>query len=212
MDGLFSLFPTCPTENLPKQSTSGVAGLTALSTSATASGYQQLANLSYAESTFVCPSYWLAEAYSKIGKKGFKIQYSVPIALHSYDEIALFGNMRLPIHGDDFVEALQTIVGRFVKMGTPSFSSNIVSSRSESLENWPTFTAPHYKMVNSNQTGGKKVPVNSTLDPRLHGICASWYIGPGLRNSFETVNGRGWEGGRGLRCDFWRSIAGKAPL
>jgi carboxylesterase type B len=179
--------------------TFGNSGLTALRTSATASGYQQLANLIYAESTFVCSSYWLAGAYNTGEKKGFKAQYSIPIALHSYDGIALFGNTRFPIHSDEFVVAIQRIFGNFVKTGGPG-------------DGWPVFTAPEYSMMNLNETGGREVPVNATLDSVLTGVNATWYVGPGLENKFDIVDGWTWEGGRGGRCEYWRGIAGKVPM
>lgn len=30
-------------------------------------------------------------------------------------------------------------------------------------------------------------------------------------NDFSLVNAYTWEGGRGVRCDFWRSMAGIVP-
>ena len=35
--------------------------------------------------------------------------------------------------------------------------------------------------------------------------------GEGLRNAFELVDADAWEGGRGARCDFWRSIGRLVP-
>jgi hypothetical protein len=37
------------------------------------------------------------------------------------------------------------------------------------------------------------------------------YRDPGLTNNFTLVNAYTWEGGRGYRCDFWRSMAGIVP-
>jgi carboxylesterase type B len=48
-------------------------------------GQQQRADNIYAEMTFVCPSYWLAEAFSDEGRTIFKYQYSVPVATHGAD-------------------------------------------------------------------------------------------------------------------------------
>ncbi|KAF2825079.1 alpha/beta-hydrolase [Ophiobolus disseminans] len=180
-----------------RHATSGTSSPSALGTSATASGYQQLANLVYAESTFVCPSYWLAQAYNTEGKRGFKKQFSVPIALHGYDGVALFGNTRLSIHGDELVSALQSAIGRYVRTGDPG---------------WLPYTSPEYPMFNVNQTGGREVPVESTLDPSLNTLGASWSIGPDLHVDFSIVNGYTWEGGRGARCEFWKQIAAKVPM
>ena len=32
--------------------------------------------------------------------------------------------------------------------------------------------------------------------------------GAGLRNDFKLVDAYTWEGGRGARCEFWRSMGG----
>ena len=34
---------------------------------------------------------------------------------------------------------------------------------------------------------------------------------PGLKNQFDVVNAYTWEGGRGIRCDFWRSVGIVVP-
>ncbi|KAF2029859.1 carboxylesterase type B, partial [Setomelanomma holmii] len=212
VDDLLSRYSTPDAQNeLPKQATSGNTGATALECSALATGYQQIANLIYAESTFVCPSYWLAEAYNAGDKKGYKMQYSVPIALHGYDGIALFGNTKLPNQGADLVKAIQAIVGSFVTTGTPFIALDIAVLKYGGTKDLPAFTAPVYAMLNLNQTGGQEVPVNSTLDPRLNDVGASWYVEPDLRNAFSVVNGWEWEGGRGDRCEYWREIAAKVP-
>lgn len=45
----------------------------------------------YAETTFVCPSYWMAEAFSDLPRVSYKYQYSVVPALHGTDVSAYFG-------------------------------------------------------------------------------------------------------------------------
>jgi hypothetical protein len=62
--------------------TLGDSGPTALNQSVFGTGYQQAANNLYAETTFVCPSYWLASAYDAPGKQAWKYQFSVPPAEH----------------------------------------------------------------------------------------------------------------------------------
>ena len=37
------------------------------------------------------------------------------------------------------------------------------------------------------------------------------YMGPGLRNNFSLANAYTWEGGRGVRCDFWRAMGVIVP-
>lgn len=168
---------------------------------ATAKGYQQIANKIYAEATFICPSYWLAEAHNGKGKKGWKMQYSIPIALHGYDAIALFGNNLQPVQGEEFVAGLQRIVGDFIRTGTPG-----------DVEEWTPFKSPNWDMLNLNQTGGVEVDVNSALDLGLNGMGLKWMIGPGLKKEFVVENGCGWDGGRGERCAFWKAVAGQVPM
>ena len=36
-------------------------------------------------------------------------------------------------------------------------------------------------------------------------------VGPTLRNDISLVNAYTWEGGRGYRCDFWRSVGPIVP-
>lgn len=45
----------------------------------------------YAELTFVCPSYWMAEAYSGKGRTSYKYQFSALPATHGLDIAAYFG-------------------------------------------------------------------------------------------------------------------------
>ncbi|KAH7381353.1 carboxylesterase type B [Phaeosphaeria sp. MPI-PUGE-AT-0046c] len=193
-DVLFSRYSISTAgDAVPRFSTSGGEGLTALQTSATASGYQQIANLIYAESTFICPSYWLADSYSTGGRKAYKMQYSVPIALHGYDGIAVFGNLRIENQGDDLVKALQRIVGNFVRTGSPNGPFEIMGMQKQGLG---AFAPPDYPMLNAG----------------LNVLGAKWLVGPGLRNKFTVVNGFDWEGGRGERCEFWRGVADKVPM
>lgn len=50
--------------------------------------------------------------------------------------------------------------------------------------------------------GGMEVgsPINTT-----------YLTGPTLRNDFTLVDAYSWEDGRGMRCDFWRSVASIIP-
>lgn len=75
----------------PLFATLGDTGPTALNQSIFATGQQQRADNLYAEFTFVCPSYWLAAAYSQSSKKAYKYQFSVPPAYHTSDIPGYFG-------------------------------------------------------------------------------------------------------------------------
>lgn len=66
-----------------------------------------------------------------------------------------------------------------------------------------------------NQTGGTLV--NSTVSAgqlyQSYGMFlnTTYYIGPGTQPVFTKANAYTWEGGRGVRCDFWRGLGGIVP-
>ncbi|KAF2729424.1 carboxylesterase type B [Polyplosphaeria fusca] len=194
-------------DTLPEFDTPGDEGpYTALNVSSVASGQQQRANNLYAETTFVCPSYWLAEAYNGAaasGSAGYKYQYSVPFAVHGIDTYAAFGPV-MPNVGPDFALAFRRIWGNFVRTGDPSISAEVAAGAASNGTGapgwgaWPPFTLYEPRMANLNQTGGVLY-----VDERV-GVPA--YKEPGLRNKLRFVDGYQWEGGRGVRCDFWKSV------
>jgi carboxylesterase type B len=71
----------------PTWATAGDSGATNLNQSTAATGQMQRAIAIYGETTFICPSYWLAEAYSDNmnGGKSWKYQFSIPNAYHGAD-------------------------------------------------------------------------------------------------------------------------------
>lgn len=74
----------------PLWATAGDSGPTHINQSTAATGQQQRAIAMYGETTFICPSYWLAEAYSdnKLGGQGWKYQFTIPNAYHGADGAA----------------------------------------------------------------------------------------------------------------------------
>ncbi|KAL8825770.1 MAG: hypothetical protein Q9191_004216, partial [Dirinaria sp. TL-2023a] len=90
--------------SMPGFATSGTANPTALNESTFGIGQQQRAENVYAETSFVCPSYWLAEAFTNNGRVAYKYQYSVIGAEHGSDVPAIFGPPT-PNQGPDFVKA-----------------------------------------------------------------------------------------------------------
>lgn len=207
--------------------TAGDSGLTSIIMSQIASGHQQRANAILGETTFMCPSYWLATAYNSpsTGHHSWKYQYSIPTGLHGYDLEAYFGPARRN-QGEDFLRTLMTSWGNFVRFGDPSISSSIISgsnstnaSTSHPLESWPEFSFPNPQMANFNQSGGTPydfIAVQTVNEGPLTVVGAenktvTLYSEPGLINEFRLVDAWEWEGGRGLRCDFWRSIAAIVP-
>ncbi|CAG8982167.1 hypothetical protein HYALB_00003602 [Hymenoscyphus albidus] len=206
-----------------KYGTLGVTGPTANEVSAIATGHQQRANNIYGEVTFVCPSYWLAEAYDpNNGHAAYKYQYSVPPALHGMDATAYVGPAAR-YQGPDLLKAFMTIWGNFITGNNPSISSSIAIGASShgnislfstatqlNVTNWPPYTNASPLQLNINQTGGQEftdVGVNFMGEDKN----VTAYEGPGLRNNFTLVNAFDWEGRRGLRCDFWRAMATLVP-
>lgn len=214
--GLLSQYPSSNDElesTSTRFATAGDEGKTALDVSPLATGQQQRAFNIYAESTFVCPSYWLAEAYSSGDRRGYKYQYSVVPALHGSDVAAFLGPPE-SYHGSEFVSSFQQVWGNFIKSSNPSIFDHGAdvdrsngSSRSE-LGDWPIFTAPNRGMANLNQSGG--VVIETTDLPQAP-FNVSIYVDPGLKNDFRIVDGYKWEGGRGNRCNYWRSIWSIVP-
>ena len=195
----------------PLFATTGDNGPTAVNQSDAGSGQQQRADNIYAETTFVCPSYWMVEAYSDKASS-YKYQYSVPVALHGSDVSGYFGPAAKN-QGPDFERAFMTIWGNFITSNNPSITNEIAngaSSNDSSVTNaassWPPFSIYEPYQINLNETGGTLAGV-----PFGTGNNLTEYISPGLSNNFSLVNAYTWEGGRGMRCDFWRSVAALVP-
>ncbi|THX35267.1 carboxylesterase type B [Aureobasidium pullulans] len=185
--------------------TTGDSGPTAINVSSVATGQQQRANNIYAETTFVCPSYWMAESYTGGDRTSFRYQYSVPAAQHGADVSGYFGPAA-PTQGPAFEAAFMSIWGQFVINDNPSIPTNVAGEGGQAAVNFPQFNVWNPLQVNLNQTGGQEVSSNI-----VQGVNATVYVGPGLSNEFEVVNAYDWEGGRGQRCDFWRAVAKIVP-
>lgn len=93
----------------------------------------------------------------------------------------------------------------------PSSIANGASSNDTTAPNpastWPRYSTASPYQINLNETGGQTfslveiAQVGNTTD----------IAGLGLRNAFTLVNAYTWEGGRGTRCDFWRSMGVVVP-
>ena len=197
----------------PDFATAGNSTPTALNQSTYGTGQQQRADNLYAETTFVCPSYWLAEAYSG-GESlmSYKYQFSVIPSNHGADVYAYFGPPEINT-SPDFVRAFQTIWGNFIVNNDPSISAAIANGANSTLTtnpatNWPLYSTAAPFQLNLNETGGTPF-VTQPLGPT--GGNTTEFKEPGLKNAFEVVNAYSWEGGRGKRCDFWRSVGQAVP-
>jgi hypothetical protein len=222
-----------PTVQVPLFSTLGDSGPTALNQSEFGIGQQQRANNLYAETTFVCPSYWLATAYSaKKRGKGWKYQYSVPPSEHGADLDAYYAANREALGygtlSTAFREGVQLIWGRFIIGGDPRLPESVTKNLTTFTNgtetgddlsaggNWPAWKVTgqnpdaRYRMLNLNMTGGHEVEVAQAYgDGTKQNL--TQYAGPGLMADWAVVDAYAWEGGRGKRCDFWANIGAFVP-
>ncbi|KAF2503018.1 carboxylesterase family protein [Lophium mytilinum] len=195
----------------PVFDTLGDTGPTAVNQSGFATGQQQRLFNVFAESTFVCPSYWLAEAFSE----AWKYQYSVVPAYHGAD-LSAYWSDGASVPGTSFIHAFQKIWGSFITQNSPVIS---VADAKDGLANatvpvggygqinWPKYTPQNPNMMSLNTTGGVVTPVVVTDHLKYNVV-----LEPGITNSFKLVNARSWEGGRGDRCNWWKSVAAKVPV
>ena len=179
-----------------KFATNGVSAPTALDVSPVATGQQQRADNIYAEATFICPGYWINDAYSSSARDSYHYQYSVPFGSHGEDVYAFLGPAQ-PNQPASFTSVVRQIWGQFV-LDSPSAVAQAASAL------WVPGTGA--QMANLNTTGGTAYQVTEDF-----GATVTEFENPGVQNSFALVNAYDWEGGRGKRCDFWRSIADKVP-
>ncbi|QSZ29323.1 hypothetical protein DSL72_003837 [Monilinia vaccinii-corymbosi] len=230
LDRLHRIYSIPPTIQGPRFATAGNTGPTALNQSVFAIGQQQRANNLYSESTFVCPAYWMASAFSQ----SWKYEYSVPPAQHGADLNAYYAANRTPLgHGTlspAFRTAAQKIWGRFIVYDDPTLPADVIASITH-LENgtqtgddisaagtgiwpqWSTDESSHAKhqMLNLNMTGGQETPILVTSADGAVMFNVTKNTGSGLRADLAIVDAWDWEGGRGARCEFWVEIGSEVP-
>ncbi|RYC64715.1 hypothetical protein CHU98_g1509 [Xylaria longipes] len=183
-------------------------------------GWQQAANNLYAETTFVCPSYWLADAFggAKGKRKGsWKYQFSVPISSHGADVTPLFDDPNVQGTGMDkvFRTAFQQTWGNFIINGDPTLNTaqvdtaeqgNITAASTGNWLQWGGRPERDY-LLNLNMTGGMPVDTQNQVGDKALDLTS--YIPstdgsyPELEASFNLASGWSWEGGRGNRCQLW---------
>ena len=198
----------------PQFETDGLntGGYNAMNTGPDANGQKQRANNIYAEATFACPAYWLAEGYSgsSSSRASYLYQYSVPLASHGTDVAAIFGpaGPNLP---SDFTTAIRKAWGNFVLTGDPSITNALANGAGSANPNapnpasdWPEWTVSAPKFLNWNTTGGTPYAFTTQW-----GTSAIQYTG-GL-NAISVQNSNTWEAGRGARCNFYRSLGPFIP-
>ncbi len=185
-------------------------------------GWQQAANNLYAEATFVCPSYWMADAFAGVGRKSsWKYQFSVPLSSHAADVAPLITDPKVQGTGMDevFRTAFQQTWGNFVVKGDPTLSTTLAGGvergniTAASTGNWPQWGGRPGRdfLLNLNMTGG--IPVTTTRQVGGSLIDLTSYVPssggsyPELEAVFNLVPGWSWEGGRGKRCQLWVDLS-----
>ncbi len=183
----------------------------------------------------------MSEAYAqRTDYASYRYQYSVPPAEHGSDVSSYFGP-RPPNSSPDFELAFMRklsflyskppsikttllththkieIWGNFVMNNNPSLSALTAngqstgnSSAGNPAANWPQYSSAAPYQMNLNETGGveSKVLYNN---PPSYNLNITDIVEPGLKNDFTLVNAYTWEGGRGVRCDFWRAMGVLVP-
>ncbi|KAI9703399.1 MAG: hypothetical protein M1820_005871 [Bogoriella megaspora] len=216
--------------SIPRFATTGTSDPSALNESTFGTGQQQRANNLYAETTFVCPSYWLAQAYtidspssygsSASEKAAYKYQYSVPAAQHGADLFAegLIAGASAPNVAPEFAFAVQQIWGNLIRFNDPSIPAEIANPDGAAVSattaaqtyngTFPKFDPNNgYKFLNLNETGG--TPYQSTVIGGVPPVTQD--AEPGLKNDITVQDAFTWEANRGARCEFWARYGAKVP-
>ncbi|KAJ5800491.1 CAZyme family CE10 [Penicillium psychrosexuale] len=204
-----------PQDTAPRYDTLGDHGQNALNQSEMATGLQQTVFDIYAESAFDCPSYWLADAFAGNNtKESWKYQYSVTPGYHGADLSAYFSvGATTPTPG--MIHAFQKIWGNFIINDTPVISivdakggadNSTVPEGANGDISWPRWNSNSPVLMNLNTTGG------TTVYEKVTDNLSYWIRqGPGVTNEFSLADASKWEGGRGKRCEFWRSVGPRVP-
>jgi carboxylesterase type B len=202
--------------NAPLYATLGDSGPTTVNQSIAATGQMERAIAIYGETTFICPSYWLAEAYSDNawGGQGYKYQFSPPSAYHGADGAAfLSAPYSTSYYGTDFVYAFQTMYGNFIVNDDPSVPSSIANGVTldptnttfNPLSEFPSYAIYPPRALMDLNTTCPTVTTVGTL-PYCTGTPTEKQ-----RTRFHVADAYTWEGGRGVRCDFWKSMGELVP-
>ncbi|KAM7190819.1 Alpha/Beta hydrolase protein [Rhypophila sp. PSN 637] len=196
----------------PKFDTDGINPPYATSVSGYAVGWQQAANNLYAETTFVCPAYWLADAYAtRQGGKSiyasWRYQFSIPNAFHGSDLQPIFEDPAVANARVDatFKRGFQSIWAQFITKQDPGLYPDIINAdggvgktalSAASRDNWWP-----WGYVGGNQRDAERPRywhmLNMNVTTAADGkVKADWKI----------VDGRKFEGNRGARCDLWAKL------
>ena len=202
---LYRLPEGTPASGGPRFDSNGLTPPFATAVSNHTSGWQQAANNLYAETTFVCPAYWLAAAYSGDinangrAKRAWRYQYSVPNAFHGTDMAPLLDDSATANPGKmnvGFRTAFQTIWANFIASGDPTLG---LSGSVRGLVDGDDVAAASTATWGPWTKGGAMLNLNVTNSVPY-------------RARFNVVDGDKWEGGRGERCALWAKLGAIANL
>ena len=157
----------------------------------------------------------MAEAYTGNGRTSYKYEFSVLPGVHGADVNGYLGPLgKVPYLSADFQRAFMQIWGNFVTQSNPSIPASVAAGSSSGTtttnvaSQWPAFSvAEPYQLV-LNQTGGQLFTDTSRT---MAAADTTYLVQPGLVNNFTLGNTYTWEDGRGVRCDFLRSMADMIP-
>ncbi|KAI0155385.1 alpha/beta-hydrolase [Hypoxylon sp. FL1284] len=220
MTSIFELYALSPNASAVLVDTDGEHAPFSTTNSQWAAGWQQVALNMKAETTFVCPSYWLADAFARKGAAGsWRFQLSVPPAHHGLDLEVLVVPKDTVGKGMDQVlrTALHQVWGNFVVRGDPSLtpaqmdaadSGNVTAGGSGAWPQWAGVPGQNW-MLNMNMTGG--VPTNESYAPAGAPINVTIYepgddASPPMEAAFTMAEGSSWKDGRGERCRLWAEL------
>ncbi|GAB1318467.1 Carboxylic ester hydrolase [Madurella fahalii] len=188
----------------PKFDSDGLHPPYATHVSAFAVGWQQAANNLYAEATFVCPSFWLGDAYvpdsaALADRAGWRYQFSIPNAFHGADLGPLQTDPKGAATNVDgtFRRGFQEVWGRFIVTGDPTLTMGggngtglLAAAENGTWRRWG-------EIVGKRGSG--------TLNSREYGMLNLNVTSEG-RTDWKVVDGLNWEGGRRERCALWARI------
>lgn len=199
----------------PKFDTDGLNPPYATSVSGYAVGWQQAANNLYAETTFVCPAYWLADAYRTTSanpkRSSWRYQFSIPNAFHGADLAPIFEDPAIETARMDttFRRGFQSIWAQFITAGDPTLTPLIIGSGagSEALaaagrERWWSWgqTSKLQRFNNKVRPGDEK-PRFDLLNLNVTTVAEGK-----VKADWKVYDGLTFEGGRGARCDLWAKL------
>ncbi|CAN8104972.1 unnamed protein product [Discula destructiva] len=238
-DRVLQAYSIAPVIAGPRFSTLGNSGPTALNQSEFGIGQQQRANNLYAETTFICPSYWLANAFSpsssamretNTARTAWRYQFSVPPSEHGADLNSYQAFNREALGLGTMTEAarkaIQLAWGRLIIYNDPTLPEYTVDALIRTANgtntaddiyaiatgNWTKWSQANtrHEMLNVNMTGGTPKVINWTPVGGT-GINITQMIDPGLSAKFSIVDAQSWEGNRGERCEMWQKLGASVP-